>query len=62
MNKYIKLIIFIAVGGVLGYAWYHFYGCTNGCPISSSWSKMTVIGALFGGIVGFPVKSNKNDK
>lgn len=61
MNKYIKLMIFVIGGAALGYAWYHFYACENGCPITSSWSNMTLIGALFGGIIGFPVKK-KNQK
>jgi hypothetical protein len=32
-----KQIAWIAGGGVAGYAWYYFVGCTTGsCPISSN--------------------------
>lgn len=52
----IKLASFTIVGGLLGYAYYHFIGCKNGCPLQSNAMIMTLYGAFTGGIIGFPLK------
>lgn len=57
MTKYIKTVITTLIGAGIGYAWYYFYGCENGCAITSSGTQMTVIGAIFGLIFGFPTQS-----
>lgn len=59
MNKYIRLLLFTLIGAALGYAWYYFYGCKNGCPLTSSWVNMSIYGGLFGLIAGFPTKKQK---
>ncbi len=42
-------IIGILVGGVLGYAYYHFVGCNSGtCAITSKPLNSTLYGAVMG--------------
>ena len=42
-------IIGLIVGGILGYAYYHFIGCTTGtCAITSKPLNSTVYGMLMG--------------
>ncbi len=60
MNKYIKLLLFILAGAILGYGYYYFIGCSSGsCPITSKWYSSTLYGALLGLIAGFPLPSKK---
>ncbi len=37
------------LGAVLGYAYWYFWGCTNGCAIKSIWWRMS----LWGGVMGY---------
>lgn len=60
MNKYIKLSLFSAAGALLGFAYYYFIGCKNGCAIQSNPFLSTLYGAAFGFILGFPVKKKEN--
>ena len=49
MNIWIKRILFIAVGGAAGFAYYYFIGCTSGaCPITSNPYTSAAYGALLG--------------
>ncbi len=50
----IRLLIGFAIGGVLGYAYYHFIGCNSGsCPITSNpWSSI-LYGTLIGGLLAY---------
>jgi len=58
---FIKRILPVAVGSILGYAYYFFVGCRTGsCPISSNPFVSTIYGAVLGGIVSFPTKKKKN--
>lgn len=43
-----KPALSIIIGGILGYAYYHFQGCTNGCAITGSPITSTIYGALMG--------------
>ncbi len=46
-----KRIAWIAGGGIAGFAWYYFVGCTTGaCPISSNPYISTGYGALIAAI------------
>ncbi len=46
-----KRIAWIAAGGIAGFAWYHFVGCTTGaCPISSNPYISSGYGALIAAI------------
>lgn len=52
MNFFIKYklgIVGIVVGGILGYAYYHFIGCTTGtCAITSKPINSTAYGMMMG--------------
>jgi len=52
-----KISIFAAfVGAFIGFAYWHFIGCENGCTIKSVWWKMVGIGGLFGWVIGSWIK------
>lgn len=54
MNKKVILIsaIGVIVGGVAGYAYYHFVGCASGtCAITSKPLNSTLYGSLMGGLL-----------
>lgn len=48
--KHKKTLIGIIVGSLLGFAYYYFWGCTNGCTITSSPTISTLYGAFMGGL------------
>ncbi|WP_299700132.1 DUF6132 family protein [uncultured Pontibacter sp.] len=43
-----KLVRGIAIGGILGYLFYYFYGCNGTCLISSDPWTSTAYGAFLG--------------
>ena len=44
------VIVGVIVGGLLGYAWHSFVGCSTGtCPITSNPWISTIFGMLIGG-------------
>ena len=48
-KEYIKKILFVALGGAAGYAYYYFIGCTSGaCPITGNPWISTIYGAGIG--------------
>ena len=48
----IKLIIGICVGGVLGFSYYKFVGCSTGtCPLTSNPYVSTIYGAVMGALL-----------
>jgi hypothetical protein len=47
-----RLIIGVIVGGLLGYAVYHFIGCSSGaCPITSNPWISTIVGMVVGALL-----------
>lgn len=49
LQKYKLGIVGILVGGILGYAYYHFIGCNTGtCAITSKPMNSTVYGMVMG--------------
>ena len=45
----LRILIGAVVGGVLGFGWYKFVGCSTGtCPLTSN----PVISTLYGTVVG----------
>ena len=66
MNGFIKKnvlkIIGILAGGIGGFAYYHFVGCTSGtCPITSNPYISIVYGALMGYLVFGMFKKKENE-
>jgi hypothetical protein len=61
-KSYIILIISVVLGAIGGYAYYHFYSCENGCPLTSQWHVTVAYGALIGLTLGFPNKRKKVKK
>lgn len=52
----IRYILFIIVGSIGGYAYYHFIGCYSGtCPITSN----PYISTLYGALIGFLLTPNR---
>lgn len=40
----------VLIGGMIGFAYWYFIGCTSGtCPIQSHWHTST----LYGGLIGY---------
>ena len=48
----LRLLFGLLIGGVLGFAYYHFIGCNSGgCAITSNPYRMTAYGMLFGALL-----------
>jgi hypothetical protein len=48
----VRLLLGLLIGGILGFAWYYFVGCTSsGCSITSDPYRMTGFGMLFGALL-----------
>ncbi len=61
--KWKKLLIFMAIGGLAGYAYYYFIGCTTGsCPLSSNPYLMTGYGLGAGLVLGWDFKKKEKKK
>jgi hypothetical protein len=60
MKKYFKPLLFVLIGSLAGFAYYYYYGCTNGCPLTSTWYVTTVYGAMMGFVLAMPGKKDKN--
>lgn len=56
-----KRILPVVIGGLLGYSYYYYIGCNNGCPIQSNPFASTIYGAAIGGILSFPSKKSKSN-
>lgn len=52
----IKWAIALAIGGSLGYAYWYFFGCTNGCAITSSPVNTTLYGMGMAAIIKWDYK------
>ena len=60
-NKFLKLGIYGIIGGLIGYAYYYYVGCSNGCPLSSNWYITTGYGFASGLLLGMPPKKRSQD-
>lgn len=50
----LRLILAIIGGGLLGYAYYYFIGCSSGsCPITSNPYMSVIWGTIFGATLGY---------
>lgn len=57
-NKYLKFTLYGIIGALAGYSYYYFIGCTNGCPLSSTWYITTGYGLVAGIILAMPSKKS----
>jgi len=59
MKSQYKILLGVVIGGILGFAYYHFIGCTSGaCPITSN----PYISVAYGGIIGLVLAMGKGNK
>lgn len=56
-------ILFLLLGGLSGYLYWRFVGCSTGsCPIKSHWYSMTLYGMVMGWLIGDLIASFKKEK
>jgi hypothetical protein len=61
LNKYKWPLILAVIGGLGGFLYWRFVGCTSGtCPIKSVWYWSTLWGLAFGYLLGDLVKDFLN--
>lgn len=52
-RKHLGLISGLVIGGIAGFLYWHFIGCSSGsCAITSVWYNSTGYGAIIGGLIG----------
>lgn len=51
MKKPILLSLFVALGALAGWAYWNWYGCTNGCAITGQWWTSMAYGSVMGYLV-----------
>lgn len=49
--KYLFIASGIIVGAISGFFYWKYIGCENGCSIKSVWWRMTLWGAVMGGLL-----------
>lgn len=58
-NKWFRRVAFVAIGALLGFAYYYFIGCSgNSCPITSN----PYISISYGSVVGLVLSSGSSGK
>lgn len=57
----LRRILPVVIGGLLGYSYYYFIGCANGCSIQSNPYASTIYGAATGAILSFPSRNSKSN-
>ena len=63
IKKYKLGLIGIVLGGILGYAYYHFIGCNTGtCAITSKPIKSSVYGMVMGYLILSTFEKTKENK
>lgn len=51
MGRITLIALGVVLGGIAGWAYWHQWGCTSGCTITSSPVNSTLYGALMGGLL-----------
>ena len=46
MKPWMRTLLFAGIGAVAGLLYYRFFGCTNGCPLTSNRGFLVVYMAL----------------
>mgnify|MGYP006153788957 FL=1 len=63
IKKYKLGLIGIVLGGILGYTYYHFIGCSTGtCAITSKPIKSSVYGMVMGYLILSTFEKTKENK
>lgn len=53
-NRILRITIGVIIGGLAGFAYYSFIGCSSGtCPITSSPTGSIVFGSIFGLLLSY---------
>ena len=61
--KYKIYILFTIFGGVSGYLYWSYVGCSSGtCLITSVWYNNTIYGAVVGYLLGGMIQDNLNKR
>lgn len=47
-RRLLWIVVAVLLGAAGGYAWWYWYGCTNGCLITSVWWRSSLYGAVMG--------------
>lgn len=54
--KHIIFVVYLFLGGVMGYFYWKFYSCDIGCPLKSNKLLMIVYGVLFAWVLALLIK------
>lgn len=54
-----KKFFIVSGNALLGFLYYYYYGCSQGCAITSPPLNSTIYGAVFGIVVSLDSKKNK---
>jgi hypothetical protein len=54
-----KKMLPVALGATLGFAYWYFFGCINGCMITGHWYTSTGYGMLVGAAWLLPARNTK---
>lgn len=57
----IKTAAYSLAGALLGFAYYYYIGCDNGCAITGNPYISTIYGSLIGFILGVPTRKKVNE-
>ena len=61
-KRFIKISIFVIIGGLGGFAYYYFIGCQTGaCPITANPYISTSYGMLIGLLISFDSKKKEKN-
>jgi len=62
-NRYLRISLFVLLGGIGGFAYYYFIGCQTGtCPITRNPYISTSYGILIGLVLSFDSRKKKNQE
>jgi len=63
MNRWMKMLLFAVIGGLLGFAYYYFIGCTSGsCALTSNPYITSGYGIGAGLLIGWDGKFSSKKK
>ncbi|WP_281693366.1 DUF6132 family protein [Agathobaculum desmolans] len=55
-KKWLRPALFALAGAAAGWIYYHFFGCTNGCPITASPYRTSLYIAVIGWLIAQATK------